>query len=101
MAGGIGSRFWPFSTHEKPKQFLDILGTGRSLIQMTFDRLSKICPADQIYIVTNDHYKALINEQLPEIIGDNILFDQIYKKKLAGVVGFEPTVHDTKKLRPG
>ena len=52
MAGGIGSRFWPFSTHEKPKQFLDILGTGRSLIQLTFDRLSKVCPSNQIYIAS-------------------------------------------------
>ena len=60
MAGGIGSRFWPFSTHEKPKQFLDILGTGRSLIQLTFDRLSKVCPSNQIYIVTNNEYEKLI-----------------------------------------
>lgn len=75
MAGGIGSRFWPFSTHTKPKQFLDILGTGRSLIQLTFDRLSKICPQDQIFIVTNDDYQSLIREQLPEIPENNILFE--------------------------
>ena len=94
MAGGIGSRFWPFSTHEKPKQFLDILGTGRSLIQMTFDRLSKICPADQIYIVTNDHYKALINEQLPEIIGDNILFEPVRRNTAPCVAYGCYKIHD-------
>ena len=77
MAGGIGSRFWPFSTHKKPKQFLDILGTGRSLIQLTFDRLSKVCPDNQIFIVTNDEYEQLITEQLPEIPKDNILFEPV------------------------
>ena len=53
MAGGIGSRFWPMSRSEEPKQFLDILGTGRSLIRMTFDRLEKLVPADHILVVTN------------------------------------------------
>lgn len=77
MAGGIGSRFWPFSTHQNPKQFLDILGTGRSLIQLTFDRLSKICPVNQIYIVTNSDYKSLISDQLPEIPNGNVLFEPV------------------------
>lgn len=77
MAGGIGSRFWPFSTTDKPKQFLDILGLGKSLIQLTFERLTKICPAENIYVVTNDQYEDLISEQLSEIPKDNILFEPV------------------------
>ena len=67
MAGGIGSRFWPMSTPERPKQFLDVLGIGKSLIQMTFERLLQIAPKENIFIVTNDSYKDLVKEQLPEI----------------------------------
>lgn len=64
MAGGIGSRFWPMSRTAFPKQFIDILGTGQSLIQQTFDRLLKITPKENIYIVTNEDYKSLVIEQL-------------------------------------
>jgi len=64
MAGGIGSRFWPMSKEEFPKQFLDVLGIGRTLIQMTYDRLLKVVPSDQIYVVTNENYKDLVIEQL-------------------------------------
>jgi len=64
MAGGIGSRFWPMSTSEKPKQFLDILGVGRTLIQHTYDRFANICPKENIYVVTNEAYKDLVIEQL-------------------------------------
>ncbi|PCH97437.1 MAG: mannose-1-phosphate guanylyltransferase, partial [Bacteroidetes bacterium] len=64
MAGGIGSRFWPMSTTDKPKQFLDILGTGTSLIQQTYDRFTRICPAENIYIITNDLYRQLVQDQL-------------------------------------
>ena len=64
MAGGIGSRFWPMSTTEKPKQFLDILGVGRTLIQQTYDRFEHICPKENIYVVTNELYKDLVIEQL-------------------------------------
>lgn len=67
MAGGVGARFWPMSKTSRPKQFIDILGIGRTLLQMTFDRLSKICPESQIYIVTNEIYRALVMEQLPAI----------------------------------
>ncbi|MBO5850649.1 MAG: mannose-1-phosphate guanylyltransferase [Paludibacteraceae bacterium] len=67
MAGGIGSRFWPFSREEKPKQFLDFFGTGRSLLQMTFDRLLKIVSAENIIIVTSINYKKLVLNQLPLI----------------------------------
>lgn len=64
MAGGIGSRFWPMSRTKHPKQFIDILGTGSTLIQQTFNRLAKVCPLENIFIVTNEQYKALVIDQL-------------------------------------
>ena len=73
MAGGIGSRFWPLSKQSRPKQFIDILGTGETLIQQTFRRLSKICPNQNILIVTNKNYRQLCLEQLPKIKEENIL----------------------------
>ncbi len=73
MAGGIGSRFWPMSTIAHPKQFLDILGSGRTLLQQTFDRFKELCPIKNIYIVTNDIYEQLVAEQLPDILKENIL----------------------------
>lgn len=73
MAGGIGSRFWPMSTSSKPKQFLDVLGTGKSLIQLTFDRIKHLCVEENILIVTSENYKALVQEQLPQLPLDNIL----------------------------
>lgn len=73
MAGGIGSRFWPMSTPELPKQFVDILGTGRTLIQMTVDRFLPICPADHIWVVTGRRYVSLVKEQLPQIPEDHII----------------------------
>lgn len=73
MAGGIGSRFWPMSKSAFPKQFHDILGTGKSLLQMTFDRMCNIAPARNILIVTNKQYKDLVLEQLPEIQEDQVL----------------------------
>ncbi len=73
MAGGIGSRFWPSSTSDRPKQFLDILGIGKSLIRMTFERCLHLVPADHILIVTNKRYKTLVMEHLPEVPEKNIL----------------------------
>jgi len=73
MAGGIGARFWPMSRTSHPKQFIDILGTGETLIQQTFNRFVKICPANNIYIVTNELYKTLVQEQIPQIAPDQIL----------------------------
>jgi len=73
MAGGIGSRFWPMSKSSFPKQFLDILGTGETLIQQTFNRLERICPPENILIVTNTNYKNLCLEQLPNVVESNIL----------------------------
>ena len=73
MAGGIGSRFWPMSQESFPKQFLDILGTGETLIQQTFNRLKKVCPIENILIVTNRNYKDLCLAQLSDVIDHNIL----------------------------
>lgn len=73
MSGGIGARFWPMSRVHMPKQFLDFFGTGRSLIQLTYDRFRKIIPAENIVIVTNEMYADLVCEQLPELKRDQIL----------------------------
>jgi mannose-1-phosphate guanylyltransferase len=73
MAGGIGSRFWPMSRTNFPKQFLDILNIGKTLIQSTFDRFSAFIPVENIYIVTSDTYKEIVMEQLPLLNPDNIL----------------------------
>ena len=75
MAGGVGSRFWPFSRNDRPKQFLDFFGTGRSLLQMTFDRVRHLVPAENILIVSNVIYKELILEQLPEISASQVLLE--------------------------
>lgn len=79
MAGGVGSRFWPMSTTSHPKQFIDILGTGRTLLQQTFDRFKELCLPQNIYVVTNDIYEALVMQQLPEIPKENILTEPARK----------------------
>ena len=73
MAGGIGSRFWPMSRTDMPKQFLDILNTGRTLIQATYDRFAKFIPLEHIYVVTSAQYKDIVIKQLPELNPANIL----------------------------
>lgn len=73
MAGGVGSRFWPKSRNNFPKQFIDILGTGKSLLQLTYNRFLRLCPAENIYIVTNSQYKELVQQQLPSLAVQNIL----------------------------
>ena len=73
MAGGVGSRFWPASRTARPKQFLDILGTGHSLLRLTFERFLKLCPAERVFVVTNALYKDLVKEQLPELSDNQVL----------------------------
>jgi len=73
MAGGVGSRFWPYSRAEKPKQFLDFFGTGRSLLQMTVDRFRPMVPIENVFIVTNVAYKQIILEQIPDLSESQIL----------------------------
>ena len=73
MAGGIGSRFWPESRTHHPKQFLDLLGTGKSLIQWTYNRFKHICPKENIYFITNEQYMDTLRAQIPELNNDNII----------------------------
>jgi mannose-1-phosphate guanylyltransferase len=79
MAGGIGSRFWPLSRVNKPKQFLDILGTGKSLIQLTYERFCKIVPKEQILFVINEQYRDLLKKQIPDISENQILGEPFAK----------------------
>ena len=87
MSGGIGSRFWPFSREARPKQFLDFFGTGRSLLQMTFDRFKKILPVENIYFVTNKDYGQMILEELPEISPEQILLEPM-RRNTAPCIAF-------------
>ena len=77
MCGGVGSRFWPFSKTSKPKQFIDFFGTGRSLLQMAYDRIKDIVPDENIILITNENYGALIKEQLPQIADSQILLEPV------------------------
>jgi mannose-1-phosphate guanylyltransferase len=77
MCGGVGSRFWPYSRASKPKQFLDFLGTGQSLLQMTIERISGIIPTENIIMITNEQYKDIIKEQFPEIKPEQILLEPV------------------------
>jgi mannose-1-phosphate guanylyltransferase len=79
MAGGVGSRFWPMSRTAHPKQFIDILGTGQTLLQQTYNRFLRLCPKENIYIVTNDSYVDLVKEQIKGISKDNILSEPARK----------------------
>lgn len=77
MAGGIGSRFWPMSTPEYPKQFIDVMGCGKSLIQLTVERFAPLCPIENFWVVTGKKYTGIVKEQLPELPEDNILAEPI------------------------
>lgn len=77
MAGGIGSRFWPYSRNAKPKQFLDVMGIGKSLLQLTYERFKNICPEENILIVTNERYGDLVKEQIEGIKDDQILLEPL------------------------
>ena len=73
MAGGIGSRFWPMSVPEYPKQFIDVMGVGKSLIQLTAERFEGVCPKENFWVVTSEKYVGIVKEQLPEIPTQHIL----------------------------
>ncbi|WP_184875194.1 mannose-1-phosphate guanylyltransferase [Kaistella daneshvariae] len=83
MAGGVGSRFWPMSTQKYPKQFQDILGTGHTMIQQTYNRISKIVPPENIYVITSKEYIALTEQQLPELNPENIVGEPMMKNTAA------------------
>jgi mannose-1-phosphate guanylyltransferase len=73
MAGGVGSRFWPMSTPEYPKQFIDVMGSGKTMIQMTVERFAPICPKTNFWVVTSEGYVPIVKAQLPGIPHDNII----------------------------
>ena len=77
MAGGIGSRFWPFSRTHHPKQFHDMLGVGKSMLQLTLARFAGVCPPENVFVVTNRDYRALVKEHLPELPDDQVLGEPI------------------------
>lgn len=77
MAGGIGSRFWPFSRTNYPKQFHDVLGIGESMLQMTARRFEHICPPENVFVVTNKDYEALVKEQLPQLSDNQVLLEPV------------------------
>jgi mannose-1-phosphate guanylyltransferase len=97
MAGGVGSRFWPLSRQGRPKQFLDILGTGRTLIQQTFDRFASFIPVENIFVVTNVRYKKLVNEQLPELKNGQVLLEPL-RRNTAPCVAY--AAHKIKSRNP-
>ncbi len=87
MAGGIGSRFWPYSRQDRPKQFLDILNSGRSLLQMTYDRFLERTPKENIYIVTNQNYGEAVKDQLPDL-GDYQVLCEPSRKNTAPCIAY-------------
>ena len=97
MAGGVGSRFWPVSTNEKPKQFLGFFGTGRSLLRMTYERLDGIVPASNVFIVTNKIYKDTILAQLPEL-GENQVLLEPMRRNTAPCIAY--AVYRIRKQNP-
>lgn len=86
MAGGVGVRFWPYSRNSKPKQFLDVLGTGKTLLQSTFERFTPICPVENILVVTHEEHAALVKEQLPDLTDEQILTEPMRKNTAACIV---------------
>lgn len=97
MAGGIGSRFWPMSRNAHPKQFLDILGTGKTLIRQTYERFLKICPPENIIIVTNADYTSLVREQIPEMDPSQILNEPL-RRNTAPCIAY--AAHKIRKRNP-
>src|SRR5262245_31977861 len=79
MAGGIGTRFWPYSRNAKPKQFLDVLNAGKTLLQATYDRFLPLCPLENIFIVTHEEHGHLVQEQLPMLKGEQIILEPMRK----------------------
>jgi mannose-1-phosphate guanylyltransferase len=83
MAGGVGVRFWPYSRNTKPKQFLDVLGTGKTLLQSTYDRFAAICPKENIYVVTHQEHAHLVHDQLPDLTSGQIVAEPMRKNTAA------------------
>jgi len=94
MAGGVGSRFWPVSRTEYPKQFIDFFGVGKTLIQSTYDRFLNICPKENIFIVTNEMYTDIIKEQLPDIADNQILAEPIMRNTAPCIAYGSMKIHE-------
>ena len=97
MAGGVGARFWPLSRNERPKQFIDILGTGETLIQQTFRRLTTICPPENIFVVTHQQYFDQVIAQLPAIVPEHVLCEPM-RRNTAPCIAY--ATHKINKLNP-
>ncbi len=97
MAGGIGARFWPMSRTSHPKQFIDILGTGKTLIQQTFERFLPVCPKENIYIVTNEMYKQMILDQLEGITESQVLCEPM-RRNTAPAIAY--AAYKIKEINP-
>ena len=98
MAGGVGTRFWPMSTTQHPKQFLDILGTGSTLLQDTYNRMLKVCKNENIYIVTSTLYEDLVAKQLPNLPKDNILCEPSRRNTAPCVASYKIHKRDPKAI---
>ena len=97
MAGGVGARFWPLSRKSRPKQFIDILGTGETLIQQTFRRLTAICPPENIFVVTHQQYFDQVIEQLPAVVPDHVLCEPM-RRNTAPCIAY--ATYKINKLNP-
>ena len=91
MCGGVGSRFWPFSRNDKPKQFLDFFGTGKSLLQLTVERILPVVGIENVILVTNRQYRDIIIEQLPGVKESNILLEPARRNTAPASAG-PPTI---------
>src|SRR5690606_28457164 len=94
LAGGIGSRFWPVSRTKYPKQFLDMLGTGQSLLQQTYARFQRFLPAEHIYIATHADYRDLVREQLPDVPEDQYFVEPIMRNTAPGIAYASHKLHE-------
>ena len=86
LAGGLGTRLWPMSREKQPKQFIDVLGTGRTLIQDTYERFARIIPTENIIIATNEKYRRLVREQIPDISENNVLVEPMRRNTVPAVI---------------
>ena len=93
LAGGKGRRLWPSSRLERPKQFMDFFGTGRSLLQQTFDRISRIMPADHIYVCTSKEHLGRVRQQLPEVAADHVLAEPVNRNTAPAVAWAGRRIH--------
>lgn len=95
LAGGVGTRFWPLSRVSKPKQFIDILGLGKTLIQLTYERYSRVCKPENIYVITSEQYAHFVKEQIPEL-PEKQIFIEPYRKNTAPCIAY--AAHKLQKL---